>query len=97
MKRGIVFIRGISMYGNNNFTKDQLWNCIKKCNAEKMRMSAMYGNDNVIFEKSDDIQYATVGSAIEKTLSKHFQQSFLVTARSWNTVVQLIHKYEEKQ
>ena len=85
------------MYGNNNFTKDQLWNCIKQCNAEKMKMIAMYGNDNVIFEKSDDIQYATVGSAIEKTLSRYFQQSSLVTARSWNTVVQLIHKYEEKQ
>ncbi len=84
------------MYGKNNFTKDQIWSCIKHCNNEKMKMIAMYGNDNVVFEKSDDSEYATVGSVIEKTLSHHFQQSFIVTARSWATLSRMLHKYEGK-
>lgn len=92
MKCGIAFLHGISMFGKNNFTKEELYRCIKGISDEDIRIIDMYNNDNVIFEKSDNVHYASVGKKIEKALSKRFGSDFLVTTRSLGTVKFIVEK-----
>ena len=61
MKRGVVFIRGISMFGSKNYKKEDISGCLRYIENKNMKIIGMYGNDNVIFKKNDEIQYVTVG------------------------------------
>jgi len=61
-----------------------------------MNIIGMYGNDNVIFEKNDEMQHATVGSKIEQCLAKTFNTDFSVTTRSFKTINHLLYNFEEK-
>lgn len=92
MKFGIAFLHGISMFGKKNFTKRELYRCIKGISDEDIRIIDMYSNDNVIFEKSDNVHYASVGKKIERVLSKGFGSDFLVTTRSLGTVRGIVEK-----
>ena len=94
MKRGVAFIRGISMFGSKNYTKEEILCCLR--DIKNMKIIGMYGNDNVIFEKNDEIQYATVGSKIEQCLAKTFNTDFSVTTRSLKTIHHLLDNFEEK-
>ena len=95
MKCGVIFIHGISMFGNKNYTKEDVSNCLKHIENKNMKIIGMYGNDNVIFEKNNEIQYATVGSKIEQCLDKTFNIDFSVTTRSLKTIYHLIDNFEE--
>ena len=55
MKRGVAFIRGISMFGSKNYTKEDILGCLRHIENKNMKIIRMYGNDNVIFEKNDEI------------------------------------------
>jgi uncharacterized protein (DUF1697 family) len=96
MKRGVAFIRGISMFGSKNYTKEDISDCLMCIENKNMKIIGMYGNDNVIFEKNDEIQYATVGSKIEQCLAKTFNTDFSVTTRSLKTINHLLYNFEEK-
>ena len=53
MKRGVVFIRGISMFGSKNYKKEDISDCLRYIENKNMKIIGMYGSDNVIFEKND--------------------------------------------
>ncbi len=90
MKPGIAFIRGIGMFGRKNYSKQKILSCLKKIESKNIKILGMYGNDNIIFLKSGNIHYATVGRKIEKSLKKCFDEKFYVTTRGLNTVKGLI-------
>jgi len=96
MKRGVAFIRGISMFGSKNYTKEDILGCLRHIENKNMKIIRMYGNDNVIFEKNDEIQYAAVGSKIEQCLAKTFNTDFSVTTRSLKTINHLLYNFEEE-
>ena len=56
MKRGVAFIRGISMFGSKNYTKEDISGCLKHIENKNMKIIGMYGRDNIIFEKNVEIQ-----------------------------------------
>ncbi len=91
-KIGIAFIRGISMFGNKNYTKNQIMDCLLKNGIEAIMM---YGNDNIIFLKPNKMHYASIGSKIEKALKKCFNEEFYVTTRSFSTVRKIVDKMED--
>lgn len=94
MRKGIAFIRGIGMFGYNNITKKELLSCLDELNNNSIRIIDIYGNDNIIFEKSDDIHFATVGSKIERILSNYFGRNIYVTTRSMDTIKNIISKFK---
>ena len=96
MKRGIAFIRGISMFGNKNYTKKEIFNCVKQIEDKKIRIIGMYGNDNIIFDKADNLHFASVGTKIERCLTKHFDTDFSVTTRSLQTIKHLLENSRGK-
>ena len=96
MKRGVAFIRGISMFGSKNYTKEEISCCLTHIKNKNMKIIGIYGNDNVIFEKNDKVHYVTVGSKIEQSLAKTFNTNFSVTTRSLKTIHQLIDNFEEE-
>jgi len=96
MKRGVAFIRGISMFGSKNYTKEDISGCLRHIENKNLKIIGMYGNDNVVLEKNDEIQYATVGSKIEQYLAKTFNTDFSVTTRSLKTINHLLYNFEEK-
>ncbi len=83
MERGIAFIRGMSMFGSKNYTKEEILGCLR--DTESFRIVGMYGNDNIIFEK-EGMLYASAGKIIEDALEKKFGKKFYVTTRSMGTV-----------
>lgn len=93
MKLGIAFIHGIGIFGNKNYKKEEILDCLKKIENKELKIVGIYGNDNVVFQKGD-VHYATVGSMIEKCLEREFGRKFDVTTRSFNTIDRLIKKYE---
>ena len=95
MKRGVAFIHGIGMFGYNMVTKEEILRYLEELDNDDMRIIEVYGNDNIIFEKSDDIHFATVGSRIEKLLSKRFGKKIYVTTRSVNTIRNMILKFSD--
>lgn len=90
MKPGIAFIRGIGMFGKRNYTKQRILSCLKKIENENLKIVGMYGNDNILFLKSNNIHYAAVGRKIEKSLEKCFGERFYVTTRALSTVKGLV-------
>jgi len=90
MKPGIAFIRGIGMFGKRNYSKQKILSCLKKVENENLKIVGMYGNDNILFLKSNNIHYATVGRKIENFLEKCFNERFYVTTRSLRTVKGLV-------
>ncbi|MEF8848799.1 MAG: DUF1697 domain-containing protein [Candidatus Thermoplasmatota archaeon] len=94
MKVGIAFIRGIGIFGSKNFTKKEVISCLEEIEDNDIRIIGMFSNDNIVFEKTEDIHYATVGSMIEKALSEEFGVEFNVTTRAFRTVKRLIEKYD---
>ncbi|HEC89864.1 MAG: hypothetical protein DRN12_06510 [Thermoplasmata archaeon] len=95
MRRGIAFIHGIGIFGYNSITKRKLLGYLESLNDDNIRIIDIYGNDNVIFEKSDDIHFATVGSKIERILSNELGREIHVTTRSMNTVKNMISKFSD--
>ena len=96
MKIGIAFIHGIGIFGYNMITKRKLFEYLEEIEDDNIRIVDIYGNDNIIFEKSDDIHFATVGSKIEKILSSKFSKKIHVTTRSMNTIKNIISKFNER-
>jgi len=96
MKSGVTFIRGISMFGSKNYTKEEILCCLRDIKNKNMKIIGMYGNDNVIFEKNDEIQYVTVGSKMEQYLAKKFNTDFSVTTISLKTIHRLTDNFEEE-
>jgi len=94
MKSGVAFIRGINMFGSKNYTKEEILYCLR--DIKNMKIIGMYGIDNVIFEKNDEIQYATVGSKIGQCLAKTFNIDFSFTTRSLKTIYRLTDNFEEE-
>ena len=94
MKSGVAFIHGISMFGSKNYTKEEILCCLR--DIKNMKIIGMYGNDNVIFEKNDEIQYVIVGSKIEQCPAKTFNTDFSVTTRSLKTIHRLTDNFEEE-
>ncbi len=90
MKQGIAFIRGISMFGKNNYIKEDIFDCLKQIENDDIKIIEMFGNDNVIFEKNSNIHFATVGTKIEKCLTRCFDNKFSVTTRSSTTVERIV-------
>lgn len=90
MKTGIAFIRGIGMFGKRNYTAKSILSCLKKIENRNIKIVGIYNNDNILFLKSDNIHYATVGKKIEESLEKCFNEKFYVTTRALNTVKGLI-------
>lgn len=95
-KIGIAFIRGVSMFGNKNYSKGEIMDCLKELEGNKVKFIAIYGNDNVIFKKGN-VHYATVGSMIEKCLEKRFGEKFYVTTRSFETIARLVKKFGDEE
>ena len=50
---GVAFIKGISMFGNKNYRKEEILECLKNAGIE---IVGMYGNDNIIFYKPEGMQ-----------------------------------------
>ena len=96
MKRGVGFIRGISMFGSKNYKKEDISGCLRYIENKNMKIIGMYGNDNAIFEKNDGIKYATVGSKIEQCLAKTFNTDFSVATRSLKKINHLLNNFEEE-
>lgn len=96
MKRRVVFIHGISMFGSKNYTKDDISGCMRHIENKNMNIIGMYGNDNVIFKINDKTQYVNVGSKIEHCLAKTFNTDFSITIRSLKMIHQLFDNFEEK-
>ena len=94
MKPGIAFIRGIGMFGKRNYSKQRILSCLKKIESKNIKIIGMYGNDNIIFLKSGNIHYATVGRKIEKSLEKCFNEKFYVTTRAGSIVKGLIKNFD---
>jgi uncharacterized protein (DUF1697 family) len=90
MKTGIAFIRGIGMFGRRNYSKQKILKCLKKTENKNLKIVGMYQNDNILFLKSSNIHYASVGKKIEKQLEKCFNEKFYVTTRALSTVKGLI-------
>jgi len=85
---GVAFIKGISMFGNKNYRKEEILECLKNAGIE---IVGMYGNDNIIFYKPEGMQYASIGSKIEKALRKCFGEEFCVTTRSIRTLKNMLN------
>jgi len=90
MDRGVAFIRGIGMFGSNNYTKEEILDCIGE--IKSFRIVGMYGNDNLIFEK-EDMHYASAGKIIEDALEGKFGKKFYVTTRSMSTIKAIAEKF----
>jgi hypothetical protein len=93
MKQGVAFLHGISMFGKNNYSKNTILRCLKQIETNTLQILGMFGNDNVIFETSDDTQYATIGSMIERSLSETFDHPFTVTTRSLGTITSIVRHF----
>ncbi|GEM_PF-986057 len=90
MDRGVAFIRGIGMFGRNNYRKEEILECLDQ--IKSFRIVGMYGNDNVIFEK-EGMHYASAGKAIEDALERKFGKKFYVTTRSISTIKAIAEKF----
>ena len=60
MKKGVAFIHGINMFGYNMITKRELLNYLEELKDDDIKIINVYNNDNIIFEKNDNIHFATV-------------------------------------
>ena len=85
---GVAFLKGISMFGKKNYKKEDIKRCLKKYGIE---IIGIYGNDNIIFYKPEGMQYAGIGSKIEKALEKCFGEEISVTTRSLKTIKGLLN------
>jgi len=94
MKPGIAFIRGIGMFGKRNYSRQKILSCLRKIENKNIKIIGIYGNDNIIFLKSGNIHYATVGRKIEKSLEKCFNEKFYVTTRALSTLRGLIKNFD---
>ncbi|HEC94415.1 MAG TPA: DUF1697 domain-containing protein [Thermoplasmatales archaeon] len=92
MKKGVAFLHGVGIFGHNNITQAQLIKVFDQ-KHEGFNILGLDGNDNIVFEKKDDVHYATVGKIIEKTLEKKMDMKVAVTTRSMNTLKRIISRY----
>ncbi len=93
MDRGIAFIHAIGMFGYNNITKEEMLDLLRHMKDERIKIIGMYGNDNIIFEKSKELHYASVGNIIERMMNKKFHGNFKITTRSLRTVKGIVSVY----
>lgn len=84
-QKGIAFIRGMNMFAENQISKGKMLELCKKVETKNIKIVQLVKTDNVIFKKRI-VHYATVGSLLEKTLSKYFNKRVFVTTRSFNTL-----------
>lgn len=94
MKSGIAFIRGIGIFGKRSYPKQKILSCLRKIKNKNIKIIGIYQNDNIIFLKSDNIHYATVGRKIEKSLKKCFDEKFYVTTRALSTLRGAIKNFD---
>jgi uncharacterized protein (DUF1697 family) len=90
MERGVAFIRGIGMFGRNNYKKEEILECLD--GIKSFKIVGMYGNDNIIFEK-EGMHYASAGKIIENALERKFGKKFYVTTRSMSTIKTIGEKF----
>lgn len=90
MKRGVAFLRAVGMFGRNVLTKDTLENVLKD---GPFRIVGIYGNDNLVFEKPEDLHFAIIGKFIENAIKKKLGIEIKVTTRSMNTLKRIIEKF----
>jgi len=83
--RGIAFIRGINICGRNPIDRREMLRVCRSIEDDNVRVLGLFKLDNVIFEKKG-IHYASVGSRLEKVLSRHFKHQIYVTVRSMRTL-----------
>lgn len=84
-KKGVAFIHGINMFSNNRITKEKIFGLCKKIENKDIKILKIVKADNIIFKKKH-IQYAKVGSLIEKILSDYLNKKISVTTRSLTTL-----------
>ncbi|HHH79696.1 MAG TPA: DUF1697 domain-containing protein [Thermoplasmatales archaeon] len=92
MKKGVAFLHAVGMFGHNNITQKQLTEVFNQTNKD-FNILGFDGNDNIVFEKRDDVHYATVGKIIEKTLEKKLKIRVAVTTRSMHTLKRIVSQY----
>lgn len=73
--------------------KEELLNCLDELNKNSIIID-IYGNDNIIFEKNDDIHFATVESEIERILGNYFGRNIYITTISMNTIKNIVSKFK---
>ena len=92
MERGVAFIRGIGMFGNRNYTREEIAECLEGIG---INIVGLYGNDNIVFEK-EGMHYASAGKLIERCLEKRFKEKFYVTTRSMGTVTGIVNRFSNR-
>ncbi|HEC81160.1 MAG TPA: hypothetical protein ENI42_01870 [Thermoplasmatales archaeon] len=60
MKKGVAFLHAVGMFGHNNITQKQLTEVFNQTNKD-FNILGFDGNDNIVFEKDDDIHTQPLG------------------------------------
>jgi len=61
MKRRVVFIHGISIFGSKKYTKEDISSYLRDIENKNMNIIRMYGNNNAIFKINNKTQYVNSG------------------------------------
>ena len=94
-KIGIAFIRGVSMFGSHNLSKDQLRRILKNIerkHSKSVKFLSIYDNDTIVFSKTG-VHYATVRRWIEDALLEQLGEKLFVTTRSLEKVKKVVDKF----
>ncbi len=89
-KIGIAFVKGLNMFGRKNISSSQIRRLLKRvefAHKANVRFIGIYGkHSDIIMFKKAGVQYATIGSWIEKALKSELGEDVCVTTRSLKVV-----------